>query len=197
MRARGANGKCAVCIHPERVRIERLIAGGAAIRATAAKFGVARDSAWRHWTNHVSAEIRSAYVHGPNKTQQDLEAMAADESLGLLDHLRIIRGRLYRAFDAASAAGDRNGVAALSGRLHENLRQSATLTGEVRRSATFNVTTNNVLINDPSAMRAIGVIVEAVAPFAEARAAVLHALHKIEGLPAISAPSIEMEAVHG
>jgi len=171
-------GRCKICRHSERVRLERLLAGGASYRSVAKKFGLSYDATRRHWIGHVSDELRAAYIAGANRTKQDLEAMAADESLGLLDHYRIIRGRLYRAFDSASIADDGHGVATLAGRLHENLAGAARLTGELHRGG---IIVNNNFTVDPGYMRAIGAIVAAVAPFPEARREVIAALRRIEG----------------
>jgi len=54
----------------------------------------------RHWRNHVSAEARATYVAGAGASKDQLEEIVADESLGLLDHYRIIRGALYKGLSA-------------------------------------------------------------------------------------------------
>jgi hypothetical protein len=62
----------------------------------------------------------SAMVSGRNgagATKDQLEEIVADESLGLIDHYRIVRGALYKGFGAASELGDGNsgvGLAATS-----------------------------------------------------------------------------------
>jgi len=53
-------GRCQGCNHPERVRIERLLAAGASITGTARKFAIDHHALRRHWINHVSAEARAA-----------------------------------------------------------------------------------------------------------------------------------------
>ena len=186
---------CGICAAPERVRAERLLASGASIAATATKFSLPYHSLRRHWLHHVSAELKSSYLAGAGKSRQELEVIAADESLGIIDHLKIIRGRLYRFLDSASEAGDRTGGALLCGRLHENLAASARLTGELRSSGFINVT-QNIINGDPLYLQAIGAIVAAVAPFPEARARVIEALRKIEG-PSQTPPMIEASAANG
>ena len=57
-------GRCQGCNHPERVRIERLLAAGASIKGTARKFEIEYHALRRHWINHVSAEARTAYIAG-------------------------------------------------------------------------------------------------------------------------------------
>ena len=48
-------GRCQGCNHVERVRIERLLAAGASIKAAARKFAIDYHALRRHWRNHVWA----------------------------------------------------------------------------------------------------------------------------------------------
>ncbi len=88
---------------------------------------------------------------------------------------------------AASEIGDGNALALLAGRLHENLRDCARLTGELQRGPLLNIQ-NNVLVN-PDYSRAIARIVSAVAPYPEAREAVIAALRNLDGASA-SVPAL-------
>jgi hypothetical protein len=181
-------GHCQGCNHVERARIERLLAAGASIKGTARKFEIDYHALRRHWINHVSAEDRATYVAGAGATKDRLEEIVADESLALIDHYRIVRGALYKGFGAASEVGDTNALALLAARLHENLRDSGRLTGELQRGPLLNIQ-NNVLVN-PDYMKAIARIVSAVAPYPQAREAVIAALRDLE---AESAPPAVLE----
>ena len=141
-------GRCQGCNHPERVRIERFLAAGASIKGAARKFDIDYHALRRHWTNHVSAEARASYVAGAGATKDQLEEFVADESLGLIDHYRIVRGALYKGFSAAAELGDSNSLALLAGRLHENFRDCGRLTGELQRGPLLNIQ-NNVLVSIP------------------------------------------------
>jgi hypothetical protein len=167
-------GRCQGCNHVERVRIERLLAAGASIKGTARKFEIDYHAQRRHWINHVSPEARAGYIAAAGASKDQLEEIVADESLGLIDHYRIIRSALYKRFDAAAELGDGNALALLAGRLHENLRDCGRLTGELQRRPLLNIQ-NNVLLN-PDYTKAIARIVSAVAPYPEAREAVITAL---------------------
>ncbi len=176
---RGApTGRCQGCNHPERVRIERFLAAGASIKGAARKFAIDYHALRRHWRNHVSAEARATYVAGAGATKDQLEAIVADKSLALVDHYRIVRGGLYKGFTAAAELGDSNSLALLSGRLHENFRDCGRLTGELQRGPLLNIQ-NNILVN-PDYTRAIARIVSAVAPYPEAREAVIAALRDLD-----------------
>ena len=161
-----------------RVRIERFLAAGASIKGTARKFAIDYHSLRRHWRNHVSAEARAAYIAGAGATKDQLEEIVADESLGLIDHYRIVRGALYKGFSAAAELADGNSLALLAARLHENFRDCGRLTGELQRGPLLNIQ-NNVLVN-PDYSRTIARIVSAVAPYPEAREAVIAALRDLD-----------------
>jgi hypothetical protein len=180
-------GRCQGCNHLERMRIERFLAAGASIKGTARKFEIDYHALRRHWINHVSAEARATYIAGAGATKDQLEEVVADESLALIDHYRIVRGALYKGFGAASEVGDGNSLAALAGRLHENLRDCGRLTGELQRGPLLNIQ-NNVLVN-PDYTKAIARIVSAVAPYPDAREAVIAALRDLD---AVSAPALAL-----
>src|SRR5215471_15235923 len=171
-------GRCQGSNHPERVRIERFLAAGASIKGAARKFAINYHALRRHWRNHVSAEARATYVGGAGASKDKLEEIVADESLGLLDHYRIIRGALYKGLSAAEELGDSNSLALLAGRLHENFRDCGRLTGQLQRGPLLNIQ-NNVLVN-PDYTRAITRIVSAVAPYPNAREAVIAALRDLD-----------------
>ncbi len=181
-------GRCQGCTHLDRPRIERFLAAGASIKGTARKFEIDYHALRRHWINHVSAEARAAYITGAGATKDQLEEIVADESLALIDHYRIVRGTLYKGFGAASEVGDGNSLALLAGRLHENLRDCGRLTGELQRGPLLNIQ-NNVLINQDYS-KAIARIVSAVAPYPEAREAVISALRDLDATDA-PAPMLE------
>ena len=180
-------GRCQGCNHPERVRIERFLAAGASIKGAARKFDIDYHALRRHWTNHVSAEARASYAASAGATIDQLEQFVADESLGLIDHYRIVRGALYKGFTAAVELGDGNSLALLAGRLHENFRDCGRLTGELQRGPLLNIQ-NNVLVN-PDYTRAIARIVSAVAPYPEAREAVIAALRDLDSA-SVAAPAL-------
>jgi hypothetical protein len=86
--------------------------------------------------------------------------------------------RSNKGFGAASEVGDSNSLALLAGRLHENFRDCGRLTGELQHGPLSNIQ-NNVLVN-PDYSRAIARIVSAVAPYPEAREAIIAALRELD-----------------
>ena len=180
-------GRCQGCKHLERVRIERLLAAGASIKGTARKFAIDHHALRRHWVNHVSTEARAGYIAGAGATKDQLEEIVTDESLALIDHYRVVRAALYKGFGAATEVGDSNSLALLAGRLHENFRDCSRLTGELQHGPLLNIQ-NNLLIS-PDYTKAIARIVSAVAPYPEAREAVIAALRDLDAASA-SVPAL-------
>ena len=74
-RRKGApTGRCQGCNQPERVRIERFLAAGASIKGAARKFDIEYHALCRHWTNHVSAEVRARFlVWRPSLIKPDVD----------------------------------------------------------------------------------------------------------------------------
>src|ERR1700760_3689233 len=192
-------GRCQGCNHPERVRIEHFLAAGASIKGAARKFDIDYHGLRRHWRNHVSAEARASYMAGTGASKDQLEEIVANESLALIDHYRIVRGKLYKGFTAAAELGDGNALSLLAGRLHENFRDCGRLTGELQHGPLLNVQ-NNVLVN-PDYTSAIARIVSAVAPYPEARDEVIAALRDLDAAstapPALSDRHNEGAVVDG
>jgi len=140
---------CQVCRHPERERIEALRASGASLESLARKFKVHKDAVWRHWRDHVSADLKTSYLAGP-ATIAELREKAAKEGGSILDHLSILRSILMGAITASAEAQSAFTLAALSGRLVEVLKEIGRLTGEIERlNPSVNVTTNIAIMSDP------------------------------------------------
>jgi hypothetical protein len=136
------SAQCRVCKHPERPRIELLVAGGASHRSVGAKFGLSHYSIGRHW-KHTPEERKVALAIGP-VGEAALAARVSEESASVLDNLRAVRAGLWHLFDMAVTAGDRSGGSLLAGRLNENLNSVARLTGQIMQSPMIQNTTINL-----------------------------------------------------
>ena len=149
--------RCQVCRHDERWRIELLRAGGASLDSLAEKFKLDRDAIWRHWTNHVTPEMKASYLCGPAQLAE-LGEKAAAEGDSVLDHLRMIRTVLTGQLAAMTEAGDARGVAYVAGRLTSVLETIASVTGELGSMAqSVNITNNlTVLAEHPVFLRMQG-----------------------------------------
>jgi hypothetical protein len=187
MRVRPAGRRCTVCAHDDRARIELLMARGASKRHVGDKFGLSPDAVWRHWRNgHVPEHVRASLAIKALKPGAELEKLVTDESVGLLENLQRIRATLYAQFDAAGEVGDRNAVAMLSARLHENLSLAARSTGELQKHAPGNVV--NILMA-PAYLDLRAALLRTLRPFPDAARAVAEAFRRVE------APMIEGRAI--
>jgi hypothetical protein len=181
-RMRKPNGKCQVCRHPDKWRIELLHAGGASLESLATKFGVDRDAVWRHWHDHVSAEAKATYLVGPAELAT-LAAKAAAEGDSVLDYLRLCRTTLVGQLAAMSEANDGRGAAYIAGQLTRTLEAIARVTGEIGELArsTINISGNvSILTDSPAFARVQATMLRALAPFPDARGAVVLALRQLD-----------------
>ena len=195
--------RCHVCNHPERARIEFGHVSGVSLDSLAANFKLSRDAIWRHCQKHLTDNDRSTYLAAvPLK---ELAEKAAVEGVSVLEHLSIVRATLMRSFQLAASVNDRVGTAALAGRLTECLRSIGQLTGELNSMAVNNLTINNTtnILNSPVFASLQANLLHALAPYPEARAAVVMALRQIddqkeapmktiEHIPAAESPTLKV-----
>lgn len=173
--------RCQVCRHEERWRIELLRAGGASLDSLAQKFSVDRDAIWRHWQNHVTDEAKATYLVGP-ADMATLAEKAAAEGDSVLDYLRMCRSTLVAQLAAMNEAGDARGAGYITGQLVKVLETIARVTGEIgdlARSVTIN-NTNVAVVNHPQFASVQATMLRALAPFPDARTAVVAALRHLD-----------------
>jgi hypothetical protein len=178
---RKPNGKCQICRHPEKWRIELLHAGGASLDSLAAKFTVERGAVWRHWCDHVTPEAKAGYLIGPAELST-LAEKAAIEGDSVLDYLKLCRTVLTGQLAAMSEAGDGRGAAYVARALTNTLEAIAKVTGEIGELARSTININgNVSINDsPAFAKVQATLLRALADHPTARADVVRALRGID-----------------
>jgi Trp operon repressor len=177
---RTPNGRCRVCQHAQRARIELLIAGGASQRSVALRFGLSIFATQRHWSNgHVSDERKAQLVAGPGVKLAELANRAADENISILDSLTLIKSMLFAQFMYASECHDLQGSAQISSKLLEALRMQARLTGQLSQAGA-SVTNNTLIMQSPEVAEIQAVLIRTLQPFPEARQAVMAALQELD-----------------
>jgi hypothetical protein len=133
---------CLVCAHDERVQIEAARIAGISGDVLAEKYGISRDSIYRHMRSHVDEETRAQYIE--DVPIRDLVKRAAEEGCTVLDYLRLYRSEMTKQFLQASSLNDRNSVANLGRVCLETNREIARLSGEFLNSpAVASITVNN------------------------------------------------------
>jgi hypothetical protein len=192
-RKRTSHRPCKVCRHPDRWRIELLRASGATLDSLAAKFNLDRDAIWRHWTRHVSTEAKATYLCGPADMDK-LAAKAAQEGDSVLDYLKMVRSSLVAQLAIMNEAGDARGAGYIAGQLTKTLETMARVTGELgdlARSVTIN--NNNVqILNHPGFAQVQATLLRALAPYPDARAAVVAALRGLDDGNAPASPTMKV-----
>jgi hypothetical protein len=184
------NGRCSICSSEQRYKVELAMCAGVGRRAIANRFGVSADAAWRHFRHHVSEERRAQLIAGPVKLAE-LALKAGEEGLSLLEYLALVRSTLLEQFLTAGEAGDRNGLSAVAGRLLECLRIIAQLTGELAKT-TATINNNTLVMASPLMADLQSMLIRTLAPYPEARAAVLCGLEELSAraLAQGSAPAL-------
>jgi hypothetical protein len=174
--------KCQVCGCPERWRVELLRAGGASLGSLAKKFSLHEDAIDRHWRHHVTPEMKANYLCGPAELAT-LAERAAIEGDSVLDYLKLCRTVLVGQLSAMTEAGDGRGAAYVARALTQTLQVIAGVTGEIGELArsTINITGNvSILTDSPAFAKVQATMLRALAPFPDARGAVVLALRSLD-----------------
>jgi hypothetical protein len=168
--------QCTVCQHREKAALDLALARGVAVRALARRYHLGIDALYRHSKNHLPPQLRAALIAGPSIEGVDLDRLRDTESQSLLMNLIALRNRLLSQLDVAEEHGDSSMVTRVAGQLHRNLEVTGALLGDLSTGST---TINNVLVM-PAYVEMRVELVQALAPFPQARLAVAAVLHRIE-----------------
>jgi hypothetical protein len=140
---------CTICQHEKRHEIEMLRAAGCSLDSIAGKCGAHRDAIWRHWTKHVTNDVKSQYL--ADIPIAEIAERAAKEGGSLLSYLSLVRSAVFQQLLLAGSVNDSNRVATLAGRATEVLREIGRVTGEL--SSIGSLTVHNsatVFVNSPA-----------------------------------------------
>jgi len=150
---------CTVCTHPQRDAIDRALVAGESIRGLSSLYIVSQSALARHRDNHLPATLVRA--------EAAAEVARGDDLLDQVDQLlRWARGIIAEAAKAKDLRTALQGIREARGCL-ELMGQ---LMGELEKGQTVNV------LVMPEWIEVRAVVVGALAPYPEARAAVATAL---------------------
>jgi hypothetical protein len=149
---------CTVCSHPERGLIDDALLAGATYRHIAARFNVSTGALQRH-REHIPFHLV--------KAQDAAEVAHADN---LLEQVKSLQARALTILDKAEASGDLRTALSAIREARGNLELLAKLLGELQQEGTVNV------LVAPEWLSLRAVVVEALAPYPQAKTAVLEAL---------------------
>ena len=154
---------CTICSHIQREAIDKALVAGGNYRDLSALYRVSEDAILRHKTNHLAAAMVQA--------QGASEAAHAEN---LLDQLKNLQSTTLSVLSQAQQAQDLRVVAALIGQARGNLELLFKLTGELAQEGTVNIVVLPEWITVRTAM------LQALAPYPEARLAVAAALERVD-----------------
>ena len=163
---------CTVCRHPRRGEIDRALVSAGPLRDIAGRFGVSKSAVERHKAEHLPAVLARAK-----------EVADVTHALDVAKQLMTINGVAYTLIREAMDATPRDTETVLKAmdRVQRQLEMQARLLGELDDRPTV-----NVLVTAEWA-RLRGALMEALAPFEEARVAVAAALVAAEAGEAVHA----------
>lgn len=154
---------CSICRHPDRASIDSsLVTGTASLRSLASLYTVSEAALRRHKANHLPEALARA--------QEAQEAAHGDT---LLTQVRELHGRARRILDRAENARDWSTALKAIREARGCLELLGRLMGELQEGQTVNV----LVLPEWVSIRSV--LVESLASFPEARAAVAGALERI------------------
>jgi hypothetical protein len=175
-------GRCQVCHHPDRARIEMAHVGGRSIDDLAKEFGVHRDAIWRHMTRHVTQETKVSYLAGPIKLGE-LANLAASENKSVIEYLSILRSILFGALDRSAQQNKAFEVSRIGKNVLDVLREIGRLTGELSSFASQNISVINnqtLIMNSPIVAELQTELLQTLAPYDDARRAVISMFSRLD-----------------
>jgi hypothetical protein len=125
------SGKCTVCAHIERGRIDFLAASGSPLNPLAEQFGLSKDSLHRHFKAHVTETYKRQVRIGPLQSEDSLRKLAAEQGVSVFEHLQGLRALFTARLMIAYEAGADSAVASIGGRLIQLAELMARLSKEL------------------------------------------------------------------
>lgn len=150
---------CTICSHAKREEIDAALVGGESLRNIAQRFGTSTTALHRHKSDHIAPLLAKA------------EDMATDS---LLCQVRKLQRKALGILAKAEKAGDLRTALGAIREARGNLELLAKLMGELPDLAI-----NVLIMPEWGAIRAV--LLSALMPYPEARAAVAGALLELEG----------------
>jgi hypothetical protein len=158
---------CTICTHPERAAIDQALVSGGSFRDIAGRYGLTKSSIERHKTEHLPQTIIKA------AEEEDIR-----HAIDIVRQLKAINSTTLNILSDARAIKDHAMALKAVDRLQRQIELQARLLGELDDRPQVNQV--NVLIA-PQWLVVRQAIMQALAPYPEARIAVAHSLAQLEG----------------
>lgn len=164
--------------HPDRAAIELALANGVSQTALSKRYGIEQSTLSRYRRKMDSDLVKRLRVR-PARTDEELAHIRELESKSLLDHLVLIRGRLYVNADRAVRIGDDAGERAALSEAGKASERIAKLLGEMG-SVIRHDHRHLHLAASPEWHAVRTELTRALRPYPQAHAAVIAALQRAE-----------------
>jgi hypothetical protein len=139
--------QCSVCQHPERARLDYVLASGASIQATAKQFGIPVENLRRHFSKHVSDRYKKMCSAAHLDSFEKLLEGATEANAETLDVLNLlVRGHTQRWAVCLEAGSDRQ-MSVHAAKVLQAIELRSRITLELQPEAR-NLTVNNFLMKD-------------------------------------------------
>ena len=165
-------GSCRVCNHPDRGRVDFLLASGATVLAVARQFKIAQDRLYRHARTHITQDYRRSVLAGPLQ-EENLRKLAAEMGTSVLENLRVIYSGLANRWLVNFQCGADLALVSLTREMHANLERQGRISGELLPHVQ-SVTNHFWMTPEFSQLQLI--LMKALMRFPEAKASVIAAL---------------------
>jgi hypothetical protein len=168
---------CTICIHDQRAEIDQALASGKPFRYVSERFGTSRSAAFRHKRDHLAPHLARALEEANGARAADLvrvqeadKAREIGQALDVVRQLKAINGACLEILQKSRASGKDTVSLGAVDRIHKQIELQARLLGELHEGQTVNV------LVAPEWHQIRLVVVQALHPYPEARAAVAQAL---------------------
>jgi transposase-like protein len=180
--------RCSICDHQRRAAIDRaLVTNDVGYRSVAQRFGISAPALFRHRNRHLPVTLAKGLESKQEgadsgappvpaqavelaEHRRDLEARSERHAIDVMAQLRAINAACLEVLTKARAAEKHSTLLGAVDRIHRQIDLQARLLGELQEGPTVNV------LVAPEWHQIRLVVVQALHPYPEARAAVAQAL---------------------
>ncbi len=150
---------CTICSHAQRQAIDTALIAHDSLRDIAGRYGVSKSAVERHKDDHLPARMVKAH-----------ERHDVRQAIDIVQQLKAVNTACWQVLSDARASRDGELVLKASDRIAKHIELQAKLIGELEQEGT-----TTIIINQQVQHYTV-VLMQALAPFPDARAAVAAAL---------------------
>jgi hypothetical protein len=143
--------QCIVCNHPDRARLDYLVASGASIAATAPQFGIAKSNLQVHFARHVGDRFKQMCSAQHLASFEEMLRNATEANAETVDILNLLVRGHAQAWAVCLEAGSDAQMSQHAARILSAIELRSRITLELQPE-TRNLTVNNYLVRDAASL---------------------------------------------